>query len=262
MTTPDKYTYLYDTLPGTIPELGQVVLGFLLHVFHCKKYGVNISEQRKKEVHLREVEDILQCAIELNDRSLIPARDPGNRVITHCRDYAVLLCSFLRRKTIPAKVPVGYTTYFDSELHQANWICEYRCKNKKKWIQVDTQLDLIHVEYYRFDLDPLNVPVGKFLYAGEEYLLVYEKSNDFYDITRSLIQDLTALNKMEVEVFDVASFIDIDKKQDSETLKLLSRIALITTSPRDRLAELRVIYENNCDFKSLSLKTGEDKLND
>jgi excinuclease ABC subunit A len=249
MTAPGRFTYLYDTLPETVPELCRTVQGLLLHVFHTNRYGVNISEQRKKEVRLRKIEDILQREMELADQPLIQPRNPENRVISHCRDYAVLLCSFLRYKRIPARVRVGYATYFNSELHQTHWICEYWCQNRKKWIQVDAQLDDVQTRYYEIDFDPLNIPAGKFLYAGEEYLLIYKKNDDFYDVKRSLIQDLSALNKMEVEVFDVTSFMKIDEHQDSETSKLLNRIAQITTSPRDCLSELRAIYENHSELQ-------------
>ena len=245
ITNPGKYTYLYDTLPETIPQLCQTVQGLLLHVFHTNRYGVILSEQRKKEVRLREVEDILQHAMELADQPLIHQREPENRVVSHCRDYAVLLCSFLRHKGIPARARVGFATYFDSWLHQTHWICEYWCQNRNQWIRVDAQLDDIQAEYYGIDFDPLNVPAGKFLYAGEEYMIVDHNSEDFYDIKRSLIQDLAALNKIEVEVFDVTSFMDIDEPQNSESSKLLSRIAQITASSYDRLPELQAIYENH-----------------
>lgn len=59
---------------------------------------------------------------------------------------------------------------------------------------------------------------------------------------------LAALNKIEVEVFDVTNFMDIDEIQDSETSKLFNRIAQITTSPRDCLSELRAIYENHSEL--------------
>lgn len=249
ITNPGRYAYLYDTLPETIPQLCQVVQGLLLHVFHTNRYGVNLSEQRKKEVRLREVEDILQRAMELSDQPLIQPRDPENRVISHCRDYAVLLCSFLRHKGIPARVRVGFAMYFDSELHQSHWICEYWSQNRKDWVIVDAQLDDIQARYYEIDFDPLNVPPDKFLYAGKEYKLVHKNSDYSFVMKRSLIQDLAALNKMEVEVWDVTSFMDIDEHQNSETSNLLHRIVEITTSPRDRLPELRTIYENHSELQ-------------
>lgn len=249
ITNPGKYSYLYDTLPETIPQLCQVVQGLLLHVFHTERYGVNLSEQRKKEVRLRKIEDIIQRAMELSDHPLIQPRDPENRVMSHRRDYAVLLCSFLRYKGIPARVRVGYATYFDPELHQTHWLCEYWCQNRMVWVLVDAQLDDIQARYYEIDFDPLNVPAGKFLYAGEEFGLVYKSSDDLFAVKRSLIQDLAALNKIEVEVWDTTSFMDIDEHQNIEASNLLHQIAEITISGRDRLPELQAVYENHSELQ-------------
>ena len=252
MTNPGKYAYLYETLPETTPELCKVVQELLLHVFHAQRYGVTLTEQRKKEVRLREVEDILQRAMELDDRSLIEPRDPEKRVISHCRDYAVLLCSFLRHKGIPARVRAGFATYFEP-LHQTHWICEYWCEERKKWVIVDAQLDEVQAEHYKIDFDPLDVPAGKFFYAVREYGLVRKngdpKADNYkdwlYEAKRSLIQDFAALNKVEVEVWDVTGFMDIDERRNPEAERLLLRIVELTTSSYDRLPELRSVYKNH-----------------
>jgi len=261
ITDPGQYAYLYDSLPESVAELCRVTQRLLLHPFHTERYGVELTEQRRKEVRLREVEDILHRAIELDERMLIENREPQKRVTGHCRDYAVLLCSFLRYKGIPARVRVGFATYFGTELHQSHWICEYWSQNRKKWITVDAQLDDIQSRYYKIDFDPLDVPAGKFLCAGQEYKLVSNKSDvsnhiNAYDgedflhvIRRSLIQDLAALNKMEVEVWDVIDLMEIDEDQNSETLNLLDRIAEMTASQRDRLPELRSLYENHSELQ-------------
>ena len=251
ITNPGRYTYLYNTLPETVPQLSQVVQGLLLHEFHTNRYGVNLSEQRKKEARLREVENIIQRAMELSEKPLIQPRNPENRVISNCRDYAVLMCSFLRDKGISARVRVGYAIYFE-ELHQYHWICEYWNQEKSEWVQVDAQLDDVQKRYYEIDFDPFNVPSGKFLYAGEEFEIVNKDSDDFYSVKRSLIQDLAALNKIEAELWDTASFMDIDEHQNSEMSNLLHRIVEITTSPYDRLPELRTIYENHSELRILT----------
>jgi excinuclease ABC subunit A len=249
ITNPGRYSGLYEALPESIPELCQVVQGLLLHEFHTNRYGVNLPEQRKKESRLREVENILQRAMELGQKPLIQPRAPENRVISNCRDYAVLMCSFLRSKGIPARVRVGFATYFDPYLHQGHWICEYWEQEDGKWVQVDAQLDDIQKRHYEIDFDTLNVPSGKFLYAGEEFELVHKNNDDFDFVKRSVIQDLAALNKIEAELWDKASFMGIDESQNSETSNLFRRIVEITTSRRDCLTELQTIYENHSELQ-------------
>ncbi|MHC4536508.1 MAG: transglutaminase-like domain-containing protein [Planctomycetota bacterium] len=249
ITNPGRYADLYEALPDTILQLCQVVQGLLLHEFHTSRYGVNLPEQRKKESRLREVENILRRAMELAEKPLIQPREPENRVISNCRDYAVLMCSFLRGKGIPARVRVGFATYFDPYLHQGHWICEYWDLENSKWVQVDAQLDDIQKRHYEIDFDTLDVPSGKFLYAGEEYRLVHKNSDDISFEKRSLIQDLAALNKIEAELWDITSFMDNDESQNSETSDLLRRIVEITTSRRDCLHEIRTIYETHSELQ-------------
>ena len=249
MTNPGRYAYLYETLPDDMPSLCKIVQGLLLHNFHTERYGVTLSGQREKEVRLREVEDILQRAMEMDDKPLIEIREAQNRVISHCRDYAVLLCSFLRYKDIPARVRSGYATYFHEELHQYHWICEYWDSKSNAWIQVDAQLDPVQIEYYKIDFNPFNVPAGKFLYAGQEYHLADRDSDEFSWVKTSLIQDLAALNKVEVEVWDKAELMDVDENQDSQAKNLLNRIAELTTSSGDNLSELTTIYQDHSELQ-------------
>jgi len=257
ITSPDRFGYLYDTLPETIPELCQIVQGLLLHVMHTHRYGVHLTEQRKKEVRLREVEDILHRAIELSADPLNQPRDPNSRVISHCRDYAVLLCSFLRHKGIPARVRAGYATYFVPETHQTHWLCEYWCPRRMRWILIDAQMDDIQSRHYKIDFDPLDVPTNRFLYAGDEFKLLKESDEGFYDVKRSLIQDFAALNKNEVEIWDITDIMNINRHRDREAFTLLERIADITTSPGDHLSEVQMIYNGH---RELQIPINHSKL--
>jgi len=78
---------------------------------------------------------------------------------------------------------------------------------------------------------------------------VITNPDDLFAVKRSLIQDLAALNKIEVEVWDTTSFMDIDEHQNIEASNLLHQIAEITISPRDRLPELQAIYENHSELQ-------------
>lgn len=260
MTNPGKYAHLYDELPETIPQLCQTVQGLLLHVFHTERYGVSLSEERKKEVRLRKVEDMLQCLIDLQDQSLILPRNPDERIISHCRDYAVLLCSFLRHKGIPARVRAGFATYFIAGSHQSHWVCEYWNRANCRWVQVDAQLDEIQSEYYGIDFDPLDLPAGKFIFAGIFYQMVKQgdidtTQQDAGQLTdlglarRNIIRDLAALNKMELEIWDLTELMDQERHPISETTVLINEIVEITTSDEDRLSEQQKIYEMHSELR-------------
>ncbi len=255
MTNPGKYSYLYDNLPQSPLELTRVVQGVLLHIFHTESYGVHLTKERKEEVRVRKVEDVLECIMMLDNRPLSQPRDPNERMISHCRDYAVLLCSFLRHRGIPARVRVGFADYFIPEVPQSHWLCEYWCQTKGKWVKIDAQLDSIQIDFYKIDFDPMDVPADKFLYAGEEYKhpriksvdLSHSDSQNTEDsscvIRRCLIQDFLALNKMEVEIWDVTNYMDVGRHANPAYAKILRRIANMTTSSRDRLSEIKETYQ-------------------
>jgi len=261
MTDPGKYAHLYDELPETIPQLCQVVHGLLMHILHTERYGVSLTQERKQEVHLRKVEDMLQTLIGLKDQSLVQPRDPNERVISICRDYAVLLCSFLRHKGVPARARAGCATYFVEGSHQGHWICEYWSRTGRRWVQVDAQLDEVQSEHYGIDFDPLDLPAGKFTYAGIVYRMEmkpsaieatrreYGDSENLAVTRRQVIRDLAALNKMELEIWDITELMDPDKYPVDKPSTLMDEIAEATTSDGDRLSDQQRIYETHSELR-------------
>lgn len=134
MTDPGEYAYLYKDLPSDVSELCQVIQGVVIHIFWANSYGVELSEERKKEVQMRKVEDILKRIIELDDRPITFERDPNKRVVGNCRDYLVFFCSVLRHRGIPARARCGFGTYFTPGLYVDHWICEYWNTSEKRWV--------------------------------------------------------------------------------------------------------------------------------
>jgi len=65
------------------------------------------------------------------------------------------------------------------------------------------------------------------------------------DLRGNVIRDLTALNKIEVEPWDVAELMDQENNPIYENSKLFNTIAELTTSTYDRLAELQAIYQKH-----------------
>lgn len=256
MTDPGKYVQLYDDLPNDIPELCQVVQGLLIHVYHAQRYGVTLSSERKEEVDIRRVEEILERIVELDNSSLARPREPRNRVVGNCRDFTVLICSFLRHNGIPARARSGFRTYFTPGFYEDHWICEYWSQSRKRWIQVDAQLDSIQKRDFALDFDSLDLPKGKFLYAGTVYRLCMEGEIDpdkcgindlsgLWFVRGNLIRDLMALNKMEVLPWDETELMDEQKHPHREISALIETIIDLTTSHEDRLSEIRMIYQKH-----------------
>lgn len=112
-------------LPSTIPSLCRLIQGVLLHPFEAHRYGVKIKRKRWRELDLCEVASMLQRLWELEPAPLEMERPAENRLLGNCRDYATLLCAFLRVQRIPARVRYGFATYFEANFSTDHVVCEY-----------------------------------------------------------------------------------------------------------------------------------------
>ena len=256
MTDPGRHQSLYDALPSEIPELCAAVRGLLVHVFHAHLHGLELSEQRTKEVGIRKVEDMLERMIELDSSPIDTPREPGKRLVGNCRNYAVLMCSFLRHKGIPSRARPGFATYFLPGSYEDHWICEYWNQVAMRWVQVDAQLDSAQNKYLKIDFDPMDLPQGKFLYAGTVYRMCAKKEIDpdmcgihdlrgLWFVRGNVFRDLMALNKMEVLPWDETELMDEAKHPPQETATLLETIVDLTISETGRLSEIRTLYQTH-----------------
>jgi len=260
MTDPGKYAYLYSELPSEISVLRDLLQGVLIHIFHYQRHGIELSEQRKAEVNIRKVEDMLARIKELDDRPIIFKREPMKRLVANCRDYSVFMTSLLRHKGIPARARCGFETYFNPGNYCDHWICEYWNQDEGKWIQIDTQIDSLQIQAYNFEFDPLELPAGKFLTAGEVWQLCRNEKIDpdlcgigelkgLWFVRGNVIRDFMALNKFEVLPWDCNELMTSDKKLNQEEMDLLDRVAKLTTAGDSSFSEIRALYESNSDLK-------------
>ncbi len=171
MTDPGEYEYLYKDLPSEVSELVKVVQGILIHIFHVHRYGIELPEERKQEVQIRKVEDILAKIKEMDDRPIVFKRALDKRLVKNCRDYSVFICSVLRYKGIPACSRCGFGTYFIPGKYENHWVCEYWDKNENRWVMIDPQLDSVQKYALHIDFDSLDMPFGKFVTGGEAWKL-------------------------------------------------------------------------------------------
>ena len=233
-----------------------IVQCLMIHSFHAPLYGLELSEQRLKEVTIRKVEEMLDRIVALDDAPLDRPRQPGNRLVGNCRDFAVLMCSFLRHSGTPARARPGFGTYFSPGFYEDHWICEYWNQTQKRWVQVDAQLDKIQMHYHKLDFDPMDLPRGKFLYAGTVYQMCIRGEIDpdkcgihdlkgLWFVRGNVIRDLMALNKIEVLPWDGTELMDAQKHPHQEIAALIEDLIDLTTSEVDRLPEIRDVYQQH-----------------
>jgi hypothetical protein len=212
MTSAGKYAGLLERLPNDVAALVRIVQGLTLHEFVASSlYGVALSEHRKSESHIREVERMLDRLLSIDGRSLDVARPPERRLVGVCRHFVVLLLAMLRAKHIPARCRCGFGSYFNPGFFEDHVVCEYWNAAERRWVLVDPQFDEAWRSALKIEHDILDVPRDKFLIAGDAWLqcrtgganparfgIFKGDLRGLWFIAANLIHDVATLNKMEM----------------------------------------------------------------
>jgi len=253
VTDPGPHADLFEALPDGVDALVATVQGLLLHVFWAEAYGVTLTEERRGDVAIRSVSDMLGRIRELDGRPLTDPRDLDRRLVGNCRDYSVLLTAMLRHQGIPARARSGFGTYFVPGEYTDHWVCQYWSADDARWVTVDAQLDAVQVGTLGIAFDPLDLPPGRFVSGGEAWLacragdadpgsfgIADLKGTSF--IRGNVGHDLWALNKIETlpwEGWGVPWKEEPDLTQeDLEFLDEVSRLTLVGDESFDAIRSL------------------------
>jgi hypothetical protein len=257
MTDPKEHAELFDGLPTEIPALCQIVQGIMIHILWAERYGVKLSEERKQEVQIRAVADMLTRIRELDGQPLTVARPLEKRLVGNCRDFSTMLCAMLRHQGVPARARCGFGTYFTPGRYVDHWVCEYWKANEQRWVMVDPQLDQFQRKTLNIQFDPSDMPPGQFLPAGKGWLMCREGKTDpdnfgifdlhgMWFIRGNVVRDLLSLNKIEILPWDAWGLIEKDEKDISAgDMELLDHIAKLTMAGNEAFSEIRSIYQND-----------------
>lgn len=261
-TDPGDYAALYDDLPRDIAGLCRVVQGLIIHYRGGAMFGHAIPAERVCEIDTRDASKMLARLMELDSRPLTEEREPGNRLVGCCRDFATLFCSTARARGIPARVRVGFANYFVRDFNVDHAIAEVYDATTGRWRMVDPELSPLHVEQFGMDFDPRDVPVGRFIAGGLAWQRYRAKTDDPnrygvspdmdirgpWFILDKLVQDLAAQNKVELLLWDGWGMM-LDALTRDETspddLTLLDRAAEVTQAGPDALDAALALYTGN-----------------
>jgi hypothetical protein len=264
MTDPGEHAHLFDGLPTEIPALCQVVQGLLLHIFWAERYGVELSEERKREVEIRLVSHMLARVRELDDRPLTVERSLERKLVGNCRDFSVLLCAMLQYQGVPARARCGFGAYFTPGKYEDHWVCEYWNGDEERWVMVDAQLDALQRQVLGIPFDPCDVPRDQFLAGGKAWHMCRAGEADpdhfgifdlhgMWFIRGDLVRDLLALNKIEVLPWDGWGLIAKEERDlSADDMALLDRIAELTQVDEPSFDEVRAIYEGTARLRAPS----------
>jgi hypothetical protein len=152
------------SLPDGVEALSRVIQGLLVHGDWLGVYG--LADVPGSRVTLP-VSDRLHQILAADPRPLAEPRPIAQRTHATCRDYALLLVSFLRGKGHATRLRCGFADYLKGNSWEDHWICEYRDSAEGTWHFADAQLDAVLLRELAIDFDPARLPTGRFRSAGE-----------------------------------------------------------------------------------------------
>ena len=216
----------------------------------------NFPEERKTEVKIRKATRQLARILELDDSPLTTARPAEKKIVGTCRDYAALLTSFLRQKGIPARMRVGFATYFTPGHHEDHYLCQCWNDTENRWITVDAQLDDFQRKVLNIKFNPCEVQEDLFLPGGKAWQMCREGKADpqtfgifnekgMWFIGCDMIYDLMALNKIESHPWDVWQYMPRyqQKEFSKEYLGIMDHIAVLTGGMNPDFNAVRLLYQ-------------------
>jgi Transglutaminase-like superfamily len=235
LTDPAGMAPLYDELPAGLPALFNVMSGLMVHTSWAAQYGI------PPETPLpRDTKPVAERLAEIQQRfagPLIAERPPTQRPFGTCRDFALLACSALRHRSIPARVRCGFATYFAARRYTDHWICEYWKADEDRWAMADAQLDQLQRDHLAIAFDCSDLPAGAFLSAATAWQLARSGAVDAHEfghgdvgglwfLSVDLHRDLLALANCHMSAWDTwRSADEASKVLSDEDLAACDRLA-------------------------------------
>ncbi len=203
------YSDLTDELPSDPDALAEIVRGLLIHEGVVAHLSLRFPAERFADRKRTGAASIVRCVLDLDPAALSVERPGQTRMIGYCYHFAVLHCAFLRAKGVPARARCGFAAYYRKDAWIDHWVVEYW--NGGGWVLIDPDSG-------RSDLSS-----DDFHNAGLAWALCREGHGDparhgnhvlwgWDELRGSLINDIGALNKVEVGEWSWCDRIDVEHR--------------------------------------------------
>jgi hypothetical protein len=260
MTSAGEFDSMLADLPSDVAALIRIVQGLGVYdVVAPDFYGFHVPDERKNEIHIRPIEEMLDRLLAIDNQPLTVARPIEKRLVSRCRNFLLFLLSILRAKGIPARARCGFGAYFNPGYFEDHWVCEYWNAAEKRWVLVDVQLDEVWREKLTIDFDILDVPRDRFLVAGtawakcrageadpSQFGISFVNLRGLWFVAGNLVRDVAALNTMEMLPWDVwGAQPKPDEQIKDEQFEFFDKLAALSRNPDASFDELRKHYAEN-----------------
>jgi hypothetical protein len=169
MTDPGEHAAAVADLPPEVAALNNIIQGVLIHSAWLSAYGIDEVRLDPAARTTLPVAKRLEQIFTSGACALDVKRSPARRPVGTCRDFALLLCSFLRSKGVPSRLRCGFAAHFDDSWED-HWLCEYWDRRTHGWRLSDPQIDEVLKAKCRITFDPTDVPRGSFMTAGQAWM--------------------------------------------------------------------------------------------
>jgi hypothetical protein len=264
MSGPGHHRALFAELQNDARSLARISHGLGIYDVVAKDfYGCDLSEERRREIHIRSMEKRLDRIMALEDRPLSVARPPDKRIAGRCNSYTLTLVSMLRANGVPARSRCGFGAYFNPPKFEDHWVCEYWDGDRRGWVLADAQLDAVWCEKIRLSFEACDVPREQFLTAADAWRryrrgaanpqmfgISFAGLYGEWFMAASVIRDLAALNKVETLPWDVwGAMPQPGATLDGSQRAYFDRLAALAFDPDANLDELRQLYEDDAGLR-------------
>ena len=242
MTEIKTMKHLVSNIPKDIETIVAYVQNILLHQHWSGAYGMELSDERKKETWIRSFEEKLIFLSKQGYTHISEKKEIKDKMISICRDFSVVAAALCREAGIAARARCGFASYFEEDKFIDHWVLEYWNEDRKQWIMVDAQMDELQRKVLRLPFDPLEVSEEYFITGPKAWLMCREGKLDpelfgifkwwGYDYLKcNLILDANSLLKLPMQPWDMwygykSLPIEEWSEKDYEVMDELSRLAL------------------------------------
>ncbi|HEX3990731.1 MAG TPA: transglutaminase domain-containing protein, partial [Acetobacteraceae bacterium] len=203
---------LFTRLPTDVAGLNRVVQGLLVHCELLDKYSDDPGAFGPVSRATLPVQQRLAALLEMDGRPLDEVRPPTLRGVGTCRDFALMVCAFLRATGTAARVRCGFAAYF-ADAWEDHWVCEYWNAAEARWCLSDAQLDDVQRKVFRIVFNTADVPRDVFLTAGEAWLRCRARHDQperfgqgptrgIWFLKVNVVRDALAVNNRETSPWD------------------------------------------------------------
>jgi len=262
MTHPGHHQHWFNELPNDPASLCEITRGVVKHFLDVEPFNRIPPITRLFELDLRYVDKMIEQLLKLNQQQL---KDINTKIMGSCRDFSLLVCAMLRHKKIPARLRFGFSTFHIPGFHHDQVLVEYWDATQNKWCLADPRINQEFIKKYKLDhgTHSHDIPRDVFMTGGQAWQLCRSKeknANQFGTglknrftgwtyIRNKLIQDLAALNKMELLSWDCWGIMLEDRSDDFmnhlERVELLDYIAALTASLEIDIEKINTVYRDD-----------------